>query len=136
MDELYVCDYRIWKLYNPDPYHFYNRIPSLYRAEEFVYDNSCTFHLLQEDLNDVISTVKRCGDEVETFEKLSLYAVKDDSGIEVCPFSVGNKDYFLQKAREHAEDKNYSTHKTYVYKYKNGKTNRIYGFASLMKLVI
>lgn len=128
MDELYVCDYRVWKLYNPDPDHFYNRIPSLYRAEEFVYDNGCTFHLLQEDLDDVISTVKRCGDELETFEKLLLYAVKDDSGIEVCPFSVGNKDYFLQKAREHAEDKNYLTHKTYVYEYKNGKTNRIYGF--------
>lgn len=127
MDEVYVCDYRIGKLYNPDSYHIYNRIPSLCRAEEFVCDDDCTFHLLQEDLDDAIFTVERCGDELETFEELSLYAVKDDRGIEVCPFSVGNKDYFVQKAREHAEDKNYLTHKTYVYEYKNGKTNKIYG---------
>ena len=125
MDEVYVCDYRIGKLYIPDP--FCNRMPSLYRADEFVCDDDCTFHLLQEDLDDVISTVKRCGDELETFAELSLYAVKDDRGIEVCPFSVGNKDYFVQKAREHANNKNYLTHKSYVYEYKNGKTNKIYG---------
>jgi hypothetical protein len=125
MDEVYVCDYRIGKLYNPDP--FYNRIPSLYRADEFVCDDDCTFHLLQENLDDVISTVKRCGDELETFAELSLYAVKDDRGIEVCPFSVGNKDYFVQKAREHANNKDYLTHKSYVYEYKNGETNKIYG---------
>lgn len=127
MDEVYVCDYRIGKLYNPDSYHIYNRIPSLCRAEEFVCDDDCTFHLLQEDLDDVIFTVARCGDELETFEELLLYAVKDDREIEVCPFSVGNKDYFVQKAREHANNKNYLAHKTYVYEYKNGKTNKIYG---------
>lgn len=127
MDEMYVCDYRIGKLYNPDPDHFYNRTPSLYRADELVCDDACAFHLVQEDLDDVISTVKRCGDELETFAELSLYAVKDDREIEVCPFSVGNKDYFVQKAREHANNKNYLTHKTYVYEYKNGKTNKIYG---------
>ncbi len=125
MDEVYVCEYRIGKLYNLDS--FYNRIPSLYRADELVCDEDCTFHLLQENLDDVISTVKRCGDGLETFAELSLYAVKDDRGIEVCPFSVGNKDYFVQKAREYANDKNYLTHKTYVYEYKNGKTNKIYG---------
>lgn len=125
MDEVYVCDYRIGKLYNPDS--FYNRIPSLYRADEFVCDEDCTFHLLKEELDDVISTVKRCGDELETFAELSLYAVKDNRGIEVCPFSVGNKEYFVQKAREHANNKEYLTHKTYVYEYKNCKTNKIYG---------
>ena len=125
MDEVYVCDYRIGKLYIPDS--FYNRIPCLYRADELVCDDDCTFNLLQEDLDDVISTVRRCGDELETFAGLSLYAVKDDRGIEVCPFSVGNKDYFVQKAREHASDKNYLAHKTYVYEYKNGKTNKVYG---------
>lgn len=125
MDEVYVCEYRIGKLYNTDS--FYNRTPTLYRADEFVCDDDCTFHLVQEDLDDVISTVKRCGDALETFVELSLYAVKDDRGIEVCPFSVGNKDYFVQKAREHANNKEYLTHKTYVYEYKNGKTNKIYG---------
>lgn len=125
MDEVYVCEYRIGKLYNPDS--FYNRTPILYRSDELVCDDDCAFHLLQEDLDDVISTVKRCGDDLETFAELSLYAVKDDRGIEVCPFSVGNKDYFVQKAREHANDKNYLTHKTYVYEYKNGKTNKTYG---------
>ena len=125
MDEVYVCDYRIGKLYNPNS--FYNETPTLYRADEFVYDDDCTFHLIQEDLEDVISTVRRCGDELETFAELSLYAVKDDRGIEVCPFSVGNRDYFVQKARDHASDKNYLTHKVYVYEYKNGKTNKIYG---------
>ena len=125
MDEVYVCDYRIGKLYNPDS--FYNRIPSLCRANEFVCDDDCTFHLLQEELDDIISTVKRCGDELETFAELSLYAVKDDRGIEVCSFSVGNKEYFVKKAREHANNKEYLTHKTYVYEYKNGKTNKIYG---------
>lgn len=127
MDEVYVCNYRIGKLYNPDLYHICNRTPSIYRSEEFVCDDDCTFHLLQEDLDDVISTVTRCGDVLETFEELSLYAVKDDREIEICPFSVGNKDYFVQKAREHANDKNYLTHKTYVYEYKNGKTNKVYG---------
>lgn len=125
MDEVYVCDYRIGKLYIPDP--FCNRTPSLYRADELVCDDDCAFHLVQEDLDDVISTVKRCGDELEYFRELSLYAVKDDRGIEVCPFLVGNEDYFVQKAREHANNKNYLAHKTYVYEYKNGKTNKIYG---------
>ena len=126
MDEVYVCDYRIGKLYNTTS-SWYSKTPSLYRADELVYDDDCTFHLVQEDLDDVISTVRRCGDELETFAELSLYAVKDDREIEVCPFSVGNKDYFVQKAREHANDKNYLAHKTYVYEYKNGKTNKVYG---------
>lgn len=137
MQEVYVCDYRIGKLYISDT--FYNRTPSLYRADELVCDDDCTFHLVQEDLDDVISTVKRCGDELETFAELSLYAVKDDRGIEVCPFSVGNKDYFVQKAKEHANDKNYLVHKTYVYEYKNGKTNKIYGccrFNEASKVVV
>lgn len=125
MDEVYVCDYRIGELYKPDL--FYNKTPSLYRANEYVCDDDCTFHLAQEDLDSVISTVYRCGDEVDSFYELSFYAVKDNRGVEVCPFSVGNRDYFVQKAREHANNKNYLTHKTYVYEYKNGKTNKIYG---------
>lgn len=128
MDEVYVCDYCIGNLYGcSDTLSWFYRVPKLYRADEFVCDDDCTFHLLQEELDDAISTVKRCGDELECFAELSLYAIKDDKGIEVCPFSVGNKDYFVQKAREHASDKNYLTHKTYVYEYKNGKTNKIYG---------
>lgn len=128
MDEVYVCDYCIGNLYGcSDTSSWFYRVPKLYRANEFVCDDDCTFHLLQEELDDVISTVKRCGDELATFAELSLYAVKDDKGIEVCPFSVGNKDYFVQKARKHADDKTYLTHKTYVYEYKNGKTNKIYG---------
>jgi hypothetical protein len=128
MDEVYVCDYRIGNLYGcSDTSSWFHRVPKLYRADECMCDETCVFHLVQEDLDDVISTVKRCGDVLETFGGLSLYAVKDDRGIELCPFSVGNKDYFVQNAREHANDKNYLTHKTYVYEYKNGKTNKIYG---------
>ena len=128
MDEVLVCDYRIGKLYDcTGDSSWLHRVPKLYRSDEFVCDDDCTFHLLQEDLEDVISTVRRCGDELECFGELSLYAVKDNRGIEVCPFSVGNKDYFVQKAREHANDKNYLEHKTYVYEYKSGKTNKIYG---------
>ena len=128
MDEVYLCDYRIGKLYDcSGNSSWFNRVPKLYRADEFVCDDNCTFYLIQEDLDDVISTVIRCGDELESFAELSLYAVKDDRGIEVCPFSVGNKDYFVDKAREHANNKAYLAHKTYVYEYKNGKTNKIYG---------
>lgn len=128
MDEVYVCYYCIGNLYDcTGASSWLHRIPGLYRADEFVCDDDCTFHLLQEDLEDVISTVRRCGDELECFGELSLYAVKDNRGIEICPFSVGNKDYFVQKAREHANDKNYLEHKTYVYEYKSGKTNKIYG---------
>jgi hypothetical protein len=128
MDEVYVCDYCIGNLYGcSDTSSWFYRVPKLYRANEFVCDDDCTFHLQQEELDDVISTVKRCGDELATFEELSLYAVKDDRDIEVCPFSVGNKDYFVQKAIEHANDENYLKHKTYVYEYKNGKTNKTYG---------
>lgn len=76
MDEVYVCDYRIGNIYS---------FPKLYRADEFVCDGDRTFHLVQENLDDVISTAIRCGDEIETFSELSLYAVKDDRDIEVCP---------------------------------------------------
>lgn len=134
MDEVYVCDYRIGNLYScsdiygcSDASSLFYRVPKLYRADEFVCDDDCTFHLVQEDLDDVISTAKRCGDELATFAELSLYAVKDNRDIEVCPFSVGNEEYFVQKAREHANKKEYLTHKVYVYEYKNGKTTKIYG---------
>ena len=128
MDEVYVCYYCIGNLYNcSDTSSWFIRVPKLYRADEFVCDDDSTFHLVQEDLEDVISTVRRCGDELETFAGLSLYAVKDNRGIEICPFSIGNKDYFVEKAREHANNKEYLEHKTYVYEYKNGKTNKIYG---------
>lgn len=128
MDEVYVCYYCIGNLYNcSDTSSWFIRVPKLYRADEFVCDDDCTFHIVQEDLEDIISTVRRCGDELETFAELSLYAVKDNRGIEICPFSIGNKDYFVEKAREHANNKDYLEHKTYVYEYKNGKTNKIYG---------
>lgn len=129
IDEVFVCDYCIGKLYEPNSMAIYDRKPRIYRANKAVCDIDLdrTFFINEENLNNVISLVIKQKDILESFNDLSLYAVKDDRGIEICPFSVGNEEYFVEKAREHANDKNYLTHKTYVYEYKNGKTNKIYG---------
>lgn len=136
LDEVWLCDFRIGKNFyvnNDMVFVTYRQRPKLYRADETVCDDDCSFDLAREELDDVISTVKRCGDEVESFNDLSLFAVRDDRSIEVCPFSIGNKDYFVQKARKHADDDNFLRHKTYVYEYNKGKTNKVYGCTKFEK---
>ena len=117
LDEVWLCDFRIDNSFyvNIDKvFDTYRKRPKLYRADETVCDDDCSFDLAREELDDVISTVERCGDEVDSFDDLSLFSVRDDRRIEVCPFSIGNKDYFIQKAREHAGNDNFLRHKTYV----------------------
>lgn len=130
LDEVYVCDFRIGNNFYDSSdcvTESYKQRPKLYRADSLVCDDDCSFNFIEEDLDDLISTAKRCGDEVDSFNELSLYAVKDDRGIEICTFSIGNRDYFVKKARKHADNKNFLRHKTYVYEYKNNKPTIIYG---------
>ena len=101
--------------------------PKLYKSESVEYDDGCIYNLAKENLDDLISTVRRCSDELNSFNDLSLYSVKDDREIEVCSFSIGNEGYFIQKAREHADNDNFLRHRTYVYEYNHGKLNKIYG---------
>lgn len=136
LDEVWLCDFRIGNNFyvnNDKVFDTYRQRPSLYRADETVCDDDCSFDLAREELDDVISTVKRCGDEIESYNDLSLFAVRDDRRIEVCPFSIGNKDYFIKKAREHADDDDFLRHKTYVYEYNKGKTNKVYGCTKFEK---
>lgn len=130
LDEVWLCDFRIGNNFyvnNDKVFDTYRQRPKLYRSDETVCDDDCSFDLAEEELEDVISTVRRCGDEVDSFEDLSLFAVKDDRGIEVCPFSIGNIDYFIKKAKEHADNNNFLRHSVFVYEYKNGKTEIVYG---------
>ena len=136
LDEVWVCDFRIGNNFyvnNDKVFDTYRQRPKLYRANRIVCDDDCSFDLAEEELDDVISTVKRCGDEIYSLDDLSLFAVKDNRGIEVCPFSIGNKDYFIKKAREHADYDAFLRHKTYVYEYKNGKTEIVYGCTKFEK---
>lgn len=129
IDEVFICDYCIGNLYKPNSMTMYDRKPRIYRVNKAVCDIDLDhiFFLNEENLNDVISLVIKHKAILASFNDLSLYAIKDDRGIEVCPFSIGNRDYFIQKAREHVNNKNCLMHKTYVYEYKNGKTNKVYG---------
>ena len=118
LDGVFLCDFRIDSIHKP----------SLYYLSDCFCDDDDQYYLSNDSFDEIISDVIRCGDDIDKFTELTYFYVKDDRGVEVCPPTLSEDEgVFRQKAREHAEQKEFIRHRTYVYKTNNGKTEITYG---------
>lgn len=117
LGDVYLCDFRV------DEY----RVPELYMASSICFDDGCEINLEEENIDVLISTV-RCCELGEPFKDIHVYSIKDESNKhDIIPISIGNFDYFKTLACTHIKEEFYYLHKTYVYEYKDGKSEKVYG---------
>ena len=117
LENVYLCDFRVDSINKPEFYKVGNK----------VFDDDCVFELDNRELDDLVSDIRRCEVPKETFNGLVYYSVKDDHGIDVCQKSIGNLDYFKERAKSHADNPIFIGHGTYVYEYKYNKCKKVWG---------
>lgn len=117
LENVYLCDLRVDSAHTPE----------FYKAGNKVFDDDCVFELDNRELDDLVSDIRRCEVPKETFNDLVYYSVKDDREINVCQKSIGNLDYFKERAKIHANNPDFIGHRTYVYEHKNDRSKKVWG---------
>lgn len=117
LENVYLCDLRVDSAHTPEFYKVGNK----------VFDDDCVFELDNRELDDLVSDIRRCEVTNESFNDLVYYSVKDDHGIDVCQKSIGNLDYFKERAKIHADNPKFIGHGTYVYEHDNYMCKKVWG---------